>query len=279
MWLFKKTIDFLIYSNCWIGLGAAALTAQFYIILNIEVNVYVVLFSFFATQLTYTFQRYVKVVNQVQLNNSRLRWMKKNLRLVQIIITIASIGSIRALIEFNWKTYLVLAILGLISFFYIVKLPTKNASNLRDIPRLKLFLIGLVWASTSTLIPYLNLSDKSVEFPWLLGLTNFIFTIAITIPFDIRDIELDEAEKKTVPQLVGVNTAIIIATILLIVNYPLLMTCIEKVPWMLAIATLLSISLVIGAKKKRDDFYFSFLMDSLLIVQPIAIYYDVMWLS
>ncbi|MDA7804014.1 hypothetical protein N8987_05500 [Crocinitomix sp.] len=269
----------MIYTNCWIGLGAAAFTWQYYLIFDLEVNYAVIYFAFFATILTYTFQRYVKLVNRTQVNNERLQWMQRNDLLVKAMMIVSTAGCLKALYEFNLATYAVLFFSGLLSLFYIIRLPGKVGKNLRDIPNLKIYLIAIVWASTSTFLPYLNHGVEGLPIPWLLFITNFIFIIAITIPFDIRDLHLDEAEKKTIPQLVGVNNAILISVVLLAINIPLLIFISSYFLWVSLVSLLSAIALVIGSRKYTNDLYFSFFVDGLLILQPVLLYLDIRYLE
>lgn len=271
-------IKFLVYSNIWIGLGAAAFTWQFYLINHLNENWRVIGFAFFATVLTYTFQRFIKIKNRAKGGN-RLIWMKKNRSLVIAIMATAALGCFYTLYFFVPAAYFVLPISGLLSLFYIVKLPGRTKKSLRDIPSLKIFLIGLVWAATSTFLPYFNLVETDLEWPWLFFITNFLFVIAITIPFDIRDLEYDEAEKKTIPQLVGEQKALWISVVLLLINYPLL-TLIADNPLIITLLSLsLGIILIRASHRNRDDLYFAFLIDGFLLLQPILIFLDMLTLK
>ena len=268
-----RFINFLVYSNTWIGLGAAAFTGQFYLINDMPFNWYVISFGFFATTLTYTFQRYVKIKNDSK-GGDRLEWMKRNPITVLSFMIVTTLGALWSLFYFEPESYIILPVLGILSLFYIVKIPGKMGRNLRDIPSLKIFLIGLVWAATSTLLPYYNALGINIELPWLLFLSNFIFIIGITIPFDIRDIDLDETEKKTIPQLFGPSKAIWIAIILLAINYFLLNYLTGELLPLTAIHLVLSILVIRATKVSSGDLYFAFLIDGFLISQALLIFLD-----
>lgn len=64
--------------------------------------------------------------------------------------------------------------------------------SLRNIPGLKLILIALVWALSTTLLPIVNCTTTlSVTTLWMLLTQRILFFMAIAIPFDVRDIYQD----------------------------------------------------------------------------------------
>lgn len=272
--LISRLLTFLVYSNFWIGLGAALITWETYLIHDYPIDYEVISFVFFATILTYTFQRSVKLLNQSRTQNARLRWMRKNDLLVKAILILSTAACIRHAFYFTFEVYVLLVGCGFLSLFYIVKIPGKLGKNLRDIPSLKIFLIATVWSATATLIPYLNLQNYIGEFPWLLFTANFLFIIALTIPFDIRDLHLDEPEKKTIPQLLGEKRSVQLAMALLIVYWPLLCLLTGMILYASLLGVCLSIILVNGAKKASNDFYFSLVIDGLLILLPLLFWMD-----
>ena len=273
-----RLIKFLVYSNFWIGLGGAAFIWQYYLIYNLTADYWLIAFVFFATIFTYTFQRYIKILNRTHGGGNRLEWMEKNPILVKVILIVSALGCVYPFILMDPKLYFLLIGTGILSLFYIVKIPGKFGRNLRDIPSLKIFIIGLVWATTSSFLPYINQVDSSVEIPWVLFIADFLFIIAITIPFDIRDMQLDEVEKKTIPQVVGVKKAIGIAIFLLLLNVLFLYYLVGTILYFSIIGVVLSIILVQGCQKTKNDFYFSFFIDGLLLVQPLLIAADLLLL-
>ncbi|NOQ74703.1 MAG: hypothetical protein GQ574_22005 [Crocinitomix sp.] len=274
-----RFISFLAYSNSWIGLGAAALIWQYYFIYDLVCNWQLIAFVFFATVLTYTFQRYYKIISDTKQVGLRMVWMKRNPNLIKGILVVSALGCLPFLFSMTVTSLLLLFGCGVLSLFYVVKIPGKIGRNLRDIPSLKIFLIGIVWAATSAFLPYLNEPVGSVEIPWILFIADFLFVVGITIPFDIRDIILDESEKKTIPQLLGEKKALWIAVLMLMVNYALL-TLIVDSPLMLSLTCLtLSIIFVRASTKDSPDIYFSFFIDGLLILQPILLFVDLLALK
>lgn len=266
------------YSNFWIGAGAALLTSEFYLVNELPIDFEVVSFAFFATVLTYTFQRSIKLLHNSQQGSSQLKWMKKNNLLVKAILLFSTVATIRHLFYFTVAVDLLLIFSGLLSMFYIVKIPGKWGTNLRDVPSLKIFLIAIVWALTTSFLPYLNLNQKEIDLPWLLFFANFMLIIALTIPFDIRDIQLDEPEKKTIPQLLGERKAIYLAVALLVMYWPILCLIASQFLFLSFVGVSLTIVLINGSKKSANDFYFSFAIDGLLILLPLLLWAETSFL-
>lgn len=76
----------------------------------------------------------------------------------------------------------------------------KNLHLLRNIPGLKLFLIAFSWAGITVLFPLIQNYMSIRITDWITFIQRFLFVLVITIPFDIRDINYDNNELKTLPQ-------------------------------------------------------------------------------
>ena len=267
----------MVYSNCWIALGAAASCLQFYFLTDTEIHYPLLAFIFSGTLLTYTFQRYVKLNSGIYNQSARMIWMKKRPKLVQAIMLTAVIASLFIVVSFPPEAFVFLIVMGTISYFYIQKLPGKNNRNLRDRPFIKIYLIAGVWALTSVLLPMFLLENFHWNHLWL-ALVNFLFVLAITIPFDIRDIELDEEDKFTIPQLMGVRNSKILAVFFAASSFALLLYLYPDMWPPIGGTALFTIALVVGSARKRPDQYYSFFVDGLLILQAALIgLFD--WLS
>lgn len=269
-----KVIQIVVYTNLWIGLGAGVITWQYYLIFDLEPNLDIILLAFFATVLTYSFQRFVKLMNPAQSGGERLEWMRENPIIVRGIMILSLVGCVVFLLKVSLATYLFLVVAGLMSLFYVIKTPWISGRSLRDIPTLKIFLIAFVWSATGTFLPWLNTEFYPKEIPWLLFVIYFLFVLAITLPFDIRDIYLDEPDKKTIPQRIGEGKTRVLSVILLIGQLAIFSIVFGHWPALLTFFTALSVFLILRSKSDTNDLYFSFVIDGLLILQGLVIYYD-----
>ncbi|MBK9505813.1 MAG: UbiA family prenyltransferase [Bacteroidetes bacterium] len=93
--------------------------------------------------------------------------------------------------------------------------------RLRQIPYLKIFLISFVWATVTILLPVIH-SEKAYNNFHILTMIieRFLFVFAITIPFDIRDMNADsQTELKTIPLLIGEKRSIYASIIVLVLFF------------------------------------------------------------
>jgi len=94
----------------------------------------------------------------------------------------------------------------LLTLFYVYP-GTKKFKGLRSLPGLKLFVIALVWAGVTVLFPLSASGIALGEGEWVVFAQRFLLILAITLPFDIRDLQLDDEQLATLPQTLGVNNS------------------------------------------------------------------------
>lgn len=264
----------MVYTNLWISCGAFFFGWLFYQFSGNEIDFNTLGFLFFSTLLTYTFQRYIKIYYKEMIAGPRMLWMVRNIQLSKIILYASLIGTIFFALYLSLTSLILLTLLGAISFFYAYKFNlTSKRTNLRDIPGIKIFLIGLVWAISCSIIPSIE-AQSLCKTEWFIFLSYLLYIIGITIPFDIRDIDVDEINKKTIPQLLGVRNAIALSSLLILISGIGFYTVVEsnvKMEMGIILGTSLSLILTSLTHKKRDELYFSFLLDGLLVFYPIMV--------
>ena len=73
--IIRKFIELIIYGNIWISLGAVALTLNTFLVMDWSVNSDFLLLVFFATTLSYCFQRIVRHKSGALINSARHQWV------------------------------------------------------------------------------------------------------------------------------------------------------------------------------------------------------------
>ena len=117
------------------------------------------------------------------------------------------IGSFYHFFQFRTNTQILIFISGIISVLYPLVL--------RKVPYCKIFIIAFTW-TISTIILLISENNIPLESNiYLHIISRFLFVLAITIPFDIRDIKYDHVKLKTIPIIVGITKAKAIAIIAL----------------------------------------------------------------
>jgi 4-hydroxybenzoate polyprenyltransferase len=107
-------------------------------------------------------------------------------------------------LKLNTRAILSLIPFGFATFLYVS--PIKKL-QLRNVSRLKLFLIAFSWTGVTVLFPLIqeDLTLKTENYTTFI--LRFLFVLAITIPFDIRDMHIDPKNLQTIPQKFGIKTA------------------------------------------------------------------------
>ncbi|PKP45065.1 MAG: hypothetical protein CVT95_09660 [Bacteroidetes bacterium HGW-Bacteroidetes-12] len=241
---------------------------------------------FSATYFIYNFQRLVRI-NQKEIDEAnigfRMKWVYKNKKPIVFTIVIAAIIIIGSLIYIDMKTIMVLTIMGILSIVYVIRFIPYNKKwlRLRDIPYLKIFVIAFVWTLVTGLLPLVSSKDVSqINLQHILFLIKqFLFVVAITIPFDIRDMRYDiEKGIKTLPLAFGVKYTLLLGILLLfgfvsIASYEFLVfQSITMGLWIAEIiAILLVVILLFLSKKQQPELFYSFIIEGTSLLLAITV--------
>jgi hypothetical protein len=158
-------------------------------------------FVFFSTILSYNFIRFYNI----SLFETKITHWIKNHRKSLILLNILSlIGFFYFFFKLRLEAIYLLLPFFFATIFYIVPVYPKQ-KNLRSVATLKLFLIAFSWAGVTVLFPLIQNEIYFTGEVWVLFLQRFLIILAITIPFDLRDLNYDNIELKTLPQLIGIK--------------------------------------------------------------------------
>ncbi|OBX22665.1 hypothetical protein BAA08_07570 [Bizionia sp. APA-3] len=264
----KHFFDFYLNSSIHVALSAFALSWLTLIEYQIPFDTHVLLFIFFATIAGYNF---VKFFGLAKFHHRSLSsWLK----IIQIFTFICLIimGYFGA--QLQNKTIFYLGFFALITFLYAIPfLPKKfylnKQQNLRNVSGLKVYVIALVWAGVTLLIPLINndrLLDSTVI--WAFA-QRFLFVLAIMLPFEIRDMQFDSIKLATIPQKIGIKNTKIMGVILACLFFGLEFFMPEKTQSKLLIQfgiTVLVILSILFSRKNQGKYYSGFWVESIPIL-------------
>ncbi len=171
------------------------------------------------------------------------------------------------------QTILLLIPVGIVSCGYVIPF-LKGGKRIRDFNYVKILLIGFVWAYISCL----PLLDAKIGYGNLLliFLEKVIFVIAITIPFDVRDLSIDgKMNLITLPKVIGLTKSYWISYGLLLLGLMLFiinwygMTFTALIGFVVYSMTALFIML---SKNKSSDWFFSGFIDGSLLLRGLIIW-------
>jgi len=284
----KKIVGSLIHTNLFLSLCVTSLVFETYLILYQKIpNLEYSFLLFCSTLLLYCFHRVFRFDFRAKEEQLAARhvWVKRNKFLFFMVMYLAASGVAVSLLFFvSWSVILPLLPIALISLAYTVPcIPTrKGLIRLRDVPGMKILLISFVLGLTTVLLPVLANSDiAAVTKPEFLFVffRRVLFIFAITIPFDIRDMQYDrEMGTRTLPVIFGVTTAKRIALTALAMFCGLALfqyIFMEGAGLVYFLALILSASvtaiIVIKSNEKREDVFYSVFVEGMMLLQCLLV--------
>ncbi len=277
-------IKFLTYSNLFVSICVAAFTHVTYIIYNLpQDNILIVLLMVFSfTFFTYNGQRLFRLkkkILQPDKIGERLQWVIKYKTPLTFFTAVFGLTGLVCTYFIGPYCFIILIPMGIISIFYVVPLiPFYSKSPaLRELPYLKILLIALVWSLIIIWLPHLTSPFSSTTISGSLELPQlqvFLFVIAITLPFDIRDIEFDKTNQlKTIPQFLGIKKTILLSEILLLgaITLSFFLNLKTHHFYALIIGYLITMIMIAFTNKKRKELFFAGLIEGSVIVLYLCV--------
>lgn len=282
--IFQPAFDFLLFSNIFMALCAVAQGLVTFYLIGAKPVAAVTWLLFTSTLGVYNFCILITKPEQPEKSPYlRVRWFFAHYRLM-VTITIVSLLSLAPLFFLlSIESRILLVFLGLLSFFYGIPLFTlgEQKFSLRNIPGLKQFLITLVWTMSTVLLPILeahhfHITGISMRDTTILIAKRFLFIAAMTVPFDIRDLFQDrQMGLKTVPVVWGEKNAYLFCQVLL-AGYIVLLFLFRNAGFSadffaLTITAVLAGWLIFKSKWEKNEYYYFFWMDGVLILQYLVL--------
>lgn len=264
----KQIFHFYINSSIHVALAAYSLTWITLLEYDLDYDQNSLYFVFFATITGYNFVKYFGIAKFH--HRSLANWLKA----IQIFSLIAFVALAYYAYSLILPAKFLIGILGVITFLYAIPLLPKkyfidDQSNLRQISGLKVYVIALVWALSTVLLPVVQneiiINDEVV----ITSLQRFLFVIVLMLPFEIRDLNYDSIKLGTIPQRIGVKKTKIIGVLLLIPFFLLEYMKDELSANQIVITlviTFITALFLIFSNKKQSKYYSAFWVEALPIV-------------
>ena len=282
-------LRFVVFSNIFVSIGAVALTHLSYILLKLPKvnNAPVLILVFCSTYIVYNMQRIIRLNYNSLIGKNigvRLSWIIRNRALLFSSSLLLILVSGIILFFINKVSAIALIPLGAISILYVMPfIPFRGKLlSLRKIPFIKIVAIAVVWTLVTVAFPYINeygftkLDETNFR---IILFTRFIFVLAITLPFDIRDLKFDNNNKViTIPSIIGIKPTVILSELLLI-SYVLLkyyqyamLQQLELGQFIaLLVSVLVSMLIIAFATKRRSELYYSGLVESTMLILHVGV--------
>lgn len=273
---YKRFFDFILFGNIYVALGAICLIQSTNIQLGLNNHLFFYsILSFFATLFIYNLQR---IFYSHQKDNSilsiRRKWVYENQFSIKLMSLIGFLGLSITYFFNDYRILFYLSPLLILSLSYFLPF-----IKLRQNPWFKLLTLAIVWTTVTAVVPAIicdiDLLSGNFIFHFFV---RFTFMIAICIPFDIRDMEIDKAENIfTLSQKFGENKTRWIAlgfmflNIFLIAGEFLSGMFSMKIFIALMITAIINAIIVFRSSSKRSEYFYTALLDGTMILQGIVL--------
>lgn len=190
--LFSKGIEFYIYSSIHIALCVISITWLTFYFFKLSLDSVYLPFVGFSTLFLYSLHRVVGLEKMREFHNlGRYSVVVKYKYHIYFYGLLGACGSLYFSLHLARIYQVIFLLLGLISMSYSLPL-FPGQRRLRDFPFVKIFAIGFTWAMV-ILLPKLVVEEKINFTSLVYFIEQFCFILAISIPFDIRDREVDKS--------------------------------------------------------------------------------------
>lgn len=278
--LFSVLLNFYLFSNIHIAVCAVALTGVTQIFFDFHLRSELYVFVFCGTFFLYNLQRLPAAFANAHIERKFMRhsWNTQHRWVLLFISVLTAVAALWAFSQLYLRTQVIAMVPAAISVAYAFRvIPWKGRwIKLREIPGIKIFLVGLVWGMSCVWVPaaadgsYPAWTSPEVT-AWFIACSLMIF--AITVPFDIRDLHYDGLQLRTLPSILGIRKAVVVSIsglllsalgVFLADNLSTLVTTHHAIIY--AVWTLITCVIVAWSKPTHHEYYYSLLIDGLMIV-------------
>ncbi len=257
----KNAFDLYINSSIHVSLAIVAFTMITFLAYDIHTQPDLLFFIFFASITGYNFVKYAGIAKLHHLS------LASNLRLIQIFSLVCFVALVYFTFKLSIPVLIATGILALFTLFYAIPFLGENR-NLRSLSGIKIFIIAVVWAGTTVLLPLIY-AERLLDLELIVDfLQRVMFVIVLTLPFEIRDLNYDKESLGTIPQRLGILPTKVFGSILifLIFSAELLQTNLQARSFIvLFIVLLVSGILLWKAERRQSKYYCSFWVEAVPI--------------
>lgn len=262
--IFYRFLSFIAHSNIFISICAASVTAYSLLLFGDSSKYQMILITLGTTFILYNTQHLLLRYLGLKTPEQRKDWYDRH-KIVLWLMVLSGAAEVYPLLRSSWPFLITYGIAGVISLLYFLPF-----SNLRSIPFLKSFIIGLVWTLICVIAPLelTGVSNGKINF----AIAQLLFITALCVLFNIRDVEQDiRSNTYTIPVLYGVKVAKIF-TYFLLAGY--LFACyLSSSEWRFmavsVITFLASYVFTLASNPQRHNFYYLLGVDGLILAQSI----------
>lgn len=205
----KTFFEFYINSSIHVALAVVSLSITSFFYFKIPVDLNLLIFVFFGTITGYNFVKYAGIAKMHH------RSLAPSLKLIQIFSFFCFLALVWSLFKVEGEVLVWTAFFGICTLLYALPVFSKRR-NLRSISGIKIFIIALVWAGVTVILPVVSAKFSLNVYVLVEFLQRFLLVLVLILPFEIRDLKYDLQQLGTIPQKVGVTKTKILGYTLLL---------------------------------------------------------------
>ena len=276
----------IVFSNFFVAFCVLSLYRVSEILLLIPHSQDMCFFILFCSLASYNFTRIPLFFLKNNNYSGPRKWVLNNRLIFYVIIFFSSVASIYYGLKLG-ILYLSSPLFFIILFYTFspirmlkIIFPNLNINilkySIRDIPFLKIFAISFSWTYLTIIIPII-INELNFDIYTVSNIIiRFLFVLAITIPFDIRDLKFDKVI--TIPSFFGIKKSKIIAYISLFFCEIIIFTLwiYNYLFFSLFLSLLITFEVsslfIFFVKKDNKELFFSFYIEGLSILMFVLVY-------
>lgn len=271
--------DVLMGSNLWLAIGASTMiSASIFCLKGVwewnELEIWI----FFATLSLYNWHR-VLGFQKNRPNPAVINWVDSHHQTILVVALLASFCAGVLYLLLPLKVQLALLIPCALGLSYSLPIFPKQ-KRLRDVPRLKILVLASVWAWVVVCLPRIFANIPLSPITGFFFLEKWLFFFAIAIGFDIRDVAFDLSQGVlTLPGKLGIKAAKSIGILALLLAIGIGTSLYADHCYSLSVYTADLVCLIctglllLVANPQRSPAFFNLLLDGMLILQPLGIWF------
>jgi len=255
-----------VFSNLVVSTGAGFLSFGWTSFQQVDHSLIYAFIAFCSTLAIYNYQRLYKA-STIDGTSHWLEWVRKHRTFLMILTLLSGLtGSILLILILSCTFSIVLFLLGMIIVAVLYVVPIRGFV-LRELPGLKAILVTVVWTGFIIAFPLMN-EHQPIQLHWRELTAFFCYFLALTIPFDVRDLKYDKPQQRTIPQLAGTLGSKVVSILLLVVFVLIIAKINNEMRDNVVFYTglLTSVLLIIYSKPNRPEWYFALIDASMIVV-------------
>lgn len=271
--LMNDALDWWVYGSFHIAFCVFSFALFSYRNFGLKPDFYYLAFIANSTFLVYSCHKLLGITRIGKIASlKRFRIVKEHTRHIVVYVLLSLAFEMVFLFTLSLNEFLLLSLAAVVAILYIIPI-SPNKKRLRDFWYIKIFLIASAFSFVCCFIP-LYLADINKKSAILFCIMQAMYVFGLTMPFDIRDIEVDTLDGNvTLATYLGTRKSILLALMALLsitIYSGLFLNLIEGLPMLItSTSTIFMVSILIYTNK-LNDFYYTFLLDGMLILPWIT---------